>query len=114
MEVPFDIGVVKPLVGLEYGGEYEVNCMSCNHALFMIMKVSDNPTTIQMGIDKVEQVRVMKFTAKCPFCDGKSWGVSIEGSVFVSAIEGETLLCNLETEDPKDGEMLTIVELQKV
>jgi len=102
-----DLGVVKPLVGLEYGGEQIVNCMICNKPLFIIMKVGDGPTKIAVGNNQFVDVNTFTFQSNCPYCGQKSWKIKADYKVHVGVIEGETTFVDMLDHEPQDGIMST-------
>lgn len=107
-------GVEKDLKGLEYGGEFHVNCMNCEQELMTVMKISDNPSRFPIGLGKYVEVQEQRFKAVCPFCNNSSWTVRVNGTIMVGPIDEKTCIVDYIYGDPKDPDgMLNEVEIIK-
>lgn len=107
-------GAVSRVTQVENLGEFNIKCMSCDKTLLVLLKVSDSPT--EMGLDKNRNpilVQKQKFQSNCPFCDSKSWIVSVEGQAKIGEAEN-CMITEYNFGDPNDPEgMFNKITLEK-
>lgn len=109
----FTFGIIKEIKGLEYGGEEQITCCNCNKELFVIMKVSDRPTIINLGAFGRVSVQTQYFVSNCPFCGDKSWKTKIDGQSMIRASHGKTVIANISTDMLGGEHVINTLEIVK-
>lgn len=107
-------GEVERFNQVESLHEKTLNCMSCNEPLITVMQVSKDPVQYGLNSDKTPiMVSSQKIQSNCPFCNSKSWSITIDGRVMIGHVENNTKIVNYDFGDPTEVPMTINVTVSK-